>query len=94
MLAVYAVYRVFASVVNVLRGRAGDADPVTVACGILVHVFADWDVRLWAKEISFLFVGSLIVSSGRSFFQEVSNRHRDRDASIIKPTPAINIHFF
>ncbi len=73
MLAAYSVYRIVAASLNVLLGRAGEADPVSVACGVLVHLFADWDVRLWAKEISFLFVGGVIISSGRSFFQEVNS---------------------
>ena len=71
VIAAYSIYRIMASLLNVLLGRAGEADPVSVACGLFVRVFADWDVRLWAKEISFLFVGGVIVSSGRSFFMEV-----------------------
>jgi hypothetical protein len=71
VLAAYSIYRIMAAILNVLLGRAGEADPVSVACGLLVHLFADWDVRLWAKEISFLFVGGVIVSSGRSFLLEV-----------------------
>ena len=50
----------------------GRADPVTVGIGFFVHIFGvDWDVQLWAKEISLIFVGCLIISSIKNFLSEV-----------------------
>ena len=50
----------------------GRADPVTVGIGYFVHIFGvEWDVQLWSKEISFIFVGCIIISSIKNFLSEV-----------------------
>ena len=45
---------------------------MTAGIGFFVHIFGvDWDVQLWSKEISFIFVACIITSSIKNFLSEV-----------------------
>lgn len=71
-LSIYCVYRIFSALLNILFGRIGGADPVTAGIGFFVHIFGvEWNVQLWSKEISFIFVGCIIISSIKNFLTEV-----------------------
>lgn len=71
-LSIYCIYRIFSAIINILFNRAGRADPVTVGIGFFVHIFGvEWDVQLWSKEISFIFVGCIIISSIKNFLSEI-----------------------
>lgn len=71
-LSIYCVYRILSAIINILFNRIGRADPVTVGIGFFVHIFGvDWDVQLWSKEISFIFVGCIIIGSIKNFLSEV-----------------------
>lgn len=72
ILSVYCVYRIFSAFINIIFNRIGRADPVTVGIGFFVHFFGiDWNVQLWSKEISFIFVGCIIISSIKNFLTEI-----------------------
>ncbi len=71
-LSAYCVYRIFSALFNILFGRIGKADPVTAGIGFFVHIFGvEWNVQLWSKEISFIFVGCIIICSLKTFLTEV-----------------------
>ena len=71
-LTFYCIYRIFSAIVNILFSRIGRADPVTAGIGFFVHIFGvEWDVKLWSKEISFIFVGFIIISSIKNFLSEI-----------------------
>lgn len=73
LLYLYCIYRICSAFLNIILNRVGRADPVTVAIGFLVNIlgFVDWDIQLWSKEISLIFVGFIIVSSIRNFLSEI-----------------------
>lgn len=71
-LSIYCIYRIFSALFNIIFNRIGRADPVTVGIGFFVHIFGvEWDVQLWSKEISFIFVGCIIISSIKNFLSEI-----------------------
>ena len=71
-LTFYCVYRIFSAIINILFNRIGRADPVTAGIGFFGHIFGvEWDVKLWSKEISFIFVGFIIISSIKNFLSEI-----------------------
>lgn len=73
LLYLYCIYRICSAFLNIILNRVGRADPVTVAIGFFVNIlgFVDWDIQLWSKEISLIFVGFIIVSSIRNFLAEI-----------------------
>lgn len=72
ILSFYCVYRIFSALFNIIFNRIGRPDPVTAGIGFFVHIFGvEWDVQLWSKEISFIFVGCIIISSIKNFLSEV-----------------------
>ena len=71
-LSIYCIYRIFSALFNIIFSRMGRADPVTIGIGFFVHIFGvDWDVQLWSKEISFIFVGCIILNSVKNFLSEI-----------------------
>ena len=71
-LSIYCLYRIFTAFLNILFAKNGNVDPVTAGIGFFVHIFGvDWDVQLWSKEISFIFVACIITSSIKNFLSEV-----------------------
>jgi hypothetical protein len=72
VLSTYCVYRIISAILNILLNRIGRADPVTAAIGVFIRIFGiHWNVQLWSKEISLIFVGCIIISSVKTFFTEV-----------------------
>ncbi|KAI8826829.1 Abscisic acid G-protein coupled receptor-domain-containing protein [Fimicolochytrium jonesii] len=62
----YCLWKVFASILNIIFNRVGGADPVTHGLNVLVHWFGfDIDITFWAPQLSFVFVGILVVCSIR-----------------------------
>ncbi|KAL7753299.1 hypothetical protein RI367_001074 [Sorochytrium milnesiophthora] len=66
--SVYCVYKVVMSVVNVVFNRVGKVDPITYMLSTLVNHFnVSLDVNFWSQQISFIFIGILIVATIRGF---------------------------
>ncbi|TPX67885.1 hypothetical protein SpCBS45565_g03512 [Spizellomyces sp. 'palustris'] len=62
----YCLWKVFTSTLNIVFNRVGGADPVTHGLNLLVHhVGIEVDVTFWAPQLSFVFVGVLVVCSIR-----------------------------
>lgn len=79
----YCMYRIISAITNILFNRIGHADPVTVGIGFFIHIFGvDWDIKLWSKEISFFFVGFIIVSSFKNVLSEILKVMNRRSAEI------------
>ncbi|EGF80246.1 hypothetical protein BATDEDRAFT_11317 [Batrachochytrium dendrobatidis JAM81] len=64
--SVYCIFKTIMAAVNIMFRRQGETDPVTRTLDILVHnVGIELDVNLWAKDISFLLLGVLVIVSVR-----------------------------
>ncbi|KAI9098146.1 Golgi pH regulator B [Phlyctochytrium arcticum] len=64
--SVYCLWKVISSTINIVFNRVGGLDPVTHGLNVLVHRFGiDIDVTFWAPQLSFIFVGILVVCSIR-----------------------------
>ncbi|TPX57843.1 hypothetical protein PhCBS80983_g03523 [Powellomyces hirtus] len=64
--SVYCLWKMFTSTLNIVFNRVGGADPVTHGLNMLVHRFGfDVDVTFWAPQLSFVFVGVMVVCSIR-----------------------------
>ncbi|KAI8593259.1 Abscisic acid G-protein coupled receptor-domain-containing protein [Geranomyces variabilis] len=64
--SIYCVWKMFSATLNIVLNRVGGADPVTHALNTLVHRFGlDVDVTFWAPQLSFVFVGIMVVCSIR-----------------------------
>ncbi|KND04011.1 uncharacterized protein SPPG_01458 [Spizellomyces punctatus DAOM BR117] len=62
----YCLWKVFTSTLNIVFNRVGGTDPVTHGLNLLVHhVGIEVDVTFWAPQLSFVFVGVLVVCSIR-----------------------------
>lgn len=82
-LVFYCIYRIISAVINILFNRIGRADPVTAGIGFFVNIFGvEWDVKLWSKEISFIFVGFIIINSIKNFLSEILKVNRDQKMSV------------
>jgi hypothetical protein len=58
---------------NILLHRVGGTDPVTQGVNMVAHAFeVDIDVDLCAQQLSFLFIGALVVFSIRGLLIQLS----------------------
>ncbi|KAJ3024217.1 Golgi pH regulator B [Thoreauomyces humboldtii] len=79
--SVYCLWKMFSATLNIIFNRVGGADPVTHGLNMLVHRFnIEVDVTFWAPQLSFIFVGLMVVGSIRGlliqfmkFFRAVSS---------------------
>ncbi|RKO90396.1 Abscisic acid G-protein coupled receptor-domain-containing protein, partial [Blyttiomyces helicus] len=64
--SVWCLWKVFSSTINIVFDRVGGADPVTHGLDVVVHRLGiQVDVTFWAPQMSFVFVGVLVVCSIR-----------------------------
>ncbi|EDQ87223.1 uncharacterized protein MONBRDRAFT_33399 [Monosiga brevicollis MX1] len=73
VLSGYCIVKVFLATIGLLLGLTKKTDPVTR----LMQITADWlqlgvDVHFWSQQISFLFVGVIILASTRNFMLKMS----------------------
>ncbi|KAI9002240.1 Abscisic acid G-protein coupled receptor-domain-containing protein [Gaertneriomyces semiglobifer] len=64
--SIYCVWKVVTSTINIIFNRVGGTDPVTHGLNVLIHRFGiEMDVTFWAPQLSFVFVGVMVVCSIR-----------------------------
>ncbi|KAK9761402.1 hypothetical protein K7432_013731 [Basidiobolus ranarum] len=62
----YCVYKVFMAIINIVFNRIGKTDPITYALALMGnYVNMEVDVQFWSQQLSFLFVGIMIMCSIR-----------------------------
>jgi len=68
----YCLYKIVMTVINILFNRIGETDPITYGLDILVKSLQlNIDVNLWAKQLSFIFIGVLILVSIRGLLIQI-----------------------
>ncbi|KAJ3385385.1 hypothetical protein HDU84_002282 [Entophlyctis sp. JEL0112] len=83
-LAIYCAYKVVTSCFNIVFGRHGGTDPITLGINMLIHFSsttasdsnADIDAEKIAQQLSFLMVGMLVILSTRSLVLQFSKAVR------------------
>ena len=77
ILSAYCCYKVVMCAVNLLLRRVGRTDPVTRLAEVAVTYFGwDFDVKFWSQQLSFLFVGVIIVASVRGMLMRLTKVSR------------------
>jgi hypothetical protein len=68
----YCLYKIVMTIVNILFNRIGETDPITYALDIVIQYFQlNIDVNVWSKQLSFIFIGVLILVSIRSLLIQI-----------------------
>ncbi|KAK3808713.1 MAG: GPR89A [Benniella sp.] len=71
--SVYCIYKLAMALINTLFSRTGSTDPITALISKFVsHTNMAIDVRFWSQQLSFFFVGLMIVLSIRGLLSELS----------------------
>ncbi|KAF9381451.1 Golgi pH regulator B [Mortierella sp. AD011] len=71
--SVYCIYKLAMALINTLFNRTGSTDPITALISKVVsYTNMTIDVRFWSQQLSFFFVGLMIVLSIRGLLQELS----------------------
>ncbi|KAF9365394.1 Golgi pH regulator B [Mortierella sp. NVP85] len=71
--SVYCIYKLAMALINTLFSRTGSTDPITALISKFVsHTNMAIDVRFWSQQLSFFFVGLMIVLSIRGLLNELS----------------------
>ncbi|KAF9352219.1 Golgi pH regulator B [Mortierella sp. AD094] len=75
--SVYCIYKLAMALINTLFNRTGSSDPITALISKVVsYTNMTIDVRFWSQQLSFFFVGLMIVLSIRGLLQELSKFFR------------------
>ncbi|KAI8390261.1 Abscisic acid G-protein coupled receptor-domain-containing protein [Blakeslea trispora] len=72
LFAVYCVYKLIATTVNVILRRTGSSDPITTMISIVLGQFGDSvqiNTAFWSQQLSFWFAGIIVVGSIRGFLK-------------------------
>ncbi|ORX45040.1 hypothetical protein BCR36DRAFT_333798 [Piromyces finnis] len=68
----YCLYKIVTTVINILFNRIGETDPITSGLDIVIQYFQlNIDVNVWSKQLSFIFIGVLILVSIRSLLIQI-----------------------
>jgi len=60
------------TVISILFNRIGETDPITYGLDIVVQSLQlNIDVNVWSKQLSFIFIGVLILVSIRSLLIQI-----------------------
>ncbi|KAF9205301.1 Golgi pH regulator B [Haplosporangium sp. Z 27] len=71
--SIYCVYKLAMALINTVFIRAGSTDPITALISKVVsYTNMTIDLRFWSQQLSFFFVGLMIVLSIRGLLQELS----------------------
>ncbi|KAF9107810.1 Golgi pH regulator B [Mortierella sp. AM989] len=71
--SVYCIYRLAMAFINTIFSRSGSTDPITaIISKVVSYTNMSIDVRFWSQQLSFFFVGLMIVLSIRGLLQELS----------------------
>ncbi|KAG9323816.1 hypothetical protein KVV02_002262 [Mortierella alpina] len=75
--SVYCVYKLAMALINTIFRRTGSTDPITaIISKFISHTNMTIDVRFWSQQLSFFFVGLMIILSIRGLLQELSKFFR------------------
>ncbi|KNE70171.1 hypothetical protein AMAG_15141 [Allomyces macrogynus ATCC 38327] len=84
--SVYCVYKIVMSTINILFNRVGKVDPITYALTLGARwVDRDLAVDVWAQQLSFVFVGVLIVVTIRGLLLQSLKVFRHFAATTVAP---------
>eukprot|EP00833_Pecoramyces_ruminatium_P015942 jgi/Orpsp1_1/1189974/evm.model.d7180000075868.1 len=68
----YCLYKIVMTVINILFNRIGETDPITYGLDIVVQSLQlNIDVNVWSMQLSFIFIGVLILVSIRSLLIQI-----------------------
>ncbi|OUM66495.1 hypothetical protein PIROE2DRAFT_6217 [Piromyces sp. E2] len=68
----YCLYKIVTTLINILFNRIGETDPITYGLDIVVQSLQlNIDVNVWSKQLSFIFIGVLILVSIRSLLIQI-----------------------
>jgi len=68
----YCLYKIVMTVISILFNRIGETDPITYGLDIVVQSLQlNIDVNVWSKQLSFIFIGVLILVSIRSLLIQI-----------------------
>lgn len=79
--SIYCIYKIIMATVNIIFFRIGKTDPITYGLALAIkYIKIDLNVDFWSQQLSFFFVGLMIIFSIRGlliqllkFFRAVSN---------------------
>ncbi|KNE66813.1 hypothetical protein AMAG_19525 [Allomyces macrogynus ATCC 38327] len=85
-LSVYCIHKIVMSTINILFDRVGKVDPITYALTLGARwVDRDLAVDVWAQQLSFVFVGVLIVVTIRGLLLQSLKVFRHFAATTVAP---------
>ncbi|KAJ3100408.1 Golgi pH regulator B [Phlyctochytrium planicorne] len=83
LFSIYCVYKIVMSLINILFKRTGGTDPVTHTINVVVHWLGfDLDISMVSQQLSFVFVGGLVVFSIRGVLIQFAKVFRKFSGSI------------
>ncbi|KAF9285501.1 hypothetical protein BGZ68_003812 [Mortierella alpina] len=75
--SIYCLYKLAMALINTIFRRTGSTDPITaIISKFISHTNMTIDVRFWSQQLSFFFVGLMIILSIRGLLQELSKFFR------------------
>ncbi|KAG0197411.1 Golgi pH regulator B [Mortierella sp. GBA30] len=75
--SIYCIYKLTMALINTLFRRTGSTDPITTLISKFIsHTNMTIDVRFWSQQLSFFFVGLMIILSIRGLLTELSKFFR------------------
>ncbi|KAI9230365.1 MAG: Abscisic acid G-protein coupled receptor-domain-containing protein [Piptocephalis tieghemiana] len=70
--SIYCIYKLFISTINILFNRIGKSDPISYGLATFVHHFnVELDTQFWSQQLSFFFVGIMIIASIRGLLLQI-----------------------
>ncbi|RKP07819.1 Abscisic acid G-protein coupled receptor-domain-containing protein [Thamnocephalis sphaerospora] len=79
----YCIYKVFMATVNIVFNRIGQTDPITYSLALLGrYIDVEIDVQTWSQQLSFIFVGIMILCSIRGLLIQLMKFFRASVSSI------------
>ncbi|KAL1923893.1 uncharacterized protein VTP21DRAFT_6928 [Calcarisporiella thermophila] len=81
--SIYCVYKLVIAATNIIFNRIGSTDPITNALTLLInHMNVDMDVQFWSQQLSFFFVGIIILCSIRGLLIQLMKFFKAFSSSI------------